>query len=167
MPGLIALFLIISSNCRSQEYKRIGVGIQRGIWALYGPSVVVDLNRRVGLQSIVGIIPAASETNANLGFFERLLVRPIIYKTNSLYLAAMFGASHWHYLGPNGSDYVEAYEWGTNWGLMGGGELDLRLIFPHFLPLFLSAEGGIEHRQTRYTTSNTYPSYGFGVHYRF
>jgi len=165
--GLITLLLIIPVVCKSQEYKRFGVGVQRGIWALYGPSVIIDVHRRVGFQTIVGVIPANSETNANLGFFERLIVRPIIYKTSSLYIAGMYGAAHWHYLGPSGSDYVEAYEWGTNWGLMGGGELDLRLIIPHFIPLFISAEGGIEHRQTKYTTSNTYPSYGFGIHYRF
>jgi hypothetical protein len=82
-------------------------------------------------------------------------------------MAGMFGAAHWHYLGPSGTNYVEAYEWGSHWGIMGGGELDLRLFFPGFIPLFINAEGGIEHRQTKYTTSKTYPTYGFGIHYRF
>jgi hypothetical protein len=162
-----SILCLTPQAAKPQEYGKYAIGFQRGIWALYGPSVILDLNRKIGFQTIVGFIPANSETNANLGFFERVILSPITYKTSSLYMAGMVGASHWHYMGPSGSDLVEAYEWGTNYGLMGGAELDLRMIFKRFIPIFLNAEGGIEHRQTKYTTSNTYPTYGFGIHYRF
>lgn len=165
---LAAMLLLTAKQAmKAQEYGKYAIGLQRGIWALYGPSASIDLNRRIGFQTIIGIIPANSETNSNLGVFERIIFRPITYKTNSLYMVGMFGASRWHYIGPYGNDLIEAYEWGTNYGLMGGAEFDLRMIFKNFIPLFLNIEGGIEHRKTRYTTSSTYPTYGFGIHYRF
>ena len=173
MKKIINLFIaviVISAlphTVKAQEYGKYAVGLQRGIWALYGPSASIDINRRIGFQTVVGIIPANKETNANLGIFERILYRPITYKTNSLYLVGMFGASHWHYIGPAGGNIVEAYEWGTNAGIMGGAEFDLRMLMKKFIPIFVNIEGGIEHRQTKYTTSSTYPTYGFGIHYRF
>ena len=164
---VVLFFLVIPSVVKSQEYGRYGVGLQNGIWAFYGPSFVINMNRNIGFESIVGCIKSDPETNSNLGFYERLILRPITYKSNSLYAAGMLGSTHWHFMGPYKGDYVEAYEWGFDWGLMGGAEIDFRLFFPKFIPLFINVEGGIEHRSTKYTTSNTYPTYGFGIHYRF
>jgi hypothetical protein len=158
--------LFIPTISKSQEYGHFGVGVQRAIWTLWGPSAIIDLNRRIGFETIIGI-DFFSNTNSNLGAFERVIIRPLTYKTNSLYLAGMVGVAHWHFLGSYHGDYIEAYEWGLHWGIMGGAELDSRLLFPRCIPLFINIEGGMEHRETKYTTSNTYPTYGFGIHYRF
>jgi hypothetical protein len=164
--ALVFTWIMISSFAvKAQEFGRYGLGFQRAIWTLWGPSVIVDVNRHIGFETIVGV-DFFSNTNSNIGAFERLLVRPIKYKTNSLYIAGMLGTARWHYMGSYGSSYISAYEWGLQLGLMGGAELDLRLLFPGFIPLFINVEGGLEHRETKYTTSNTYPTYGFGIHYR-
>lgn len=167
---LIVIFLvsvlIMPLSGKSQEYGRFGVGVQRAIWTLFGPSVIIDVHRRVGFETILGV-DWFSTTNSNIGVFERLILRPVTYKTNSLYLVGMAGTARWHFMGTYDGDYIEAYEWGRHWGVMAGIELDTRLLFPKFIPLFVSSEWGYEHRETKYTTSNTYFSFGFGFHYRF
>jgi hypothetical protein len=167
MVFVASVIIAATQNSNAQEYGKFAIGFQRGIWALYGPSFTVDLNRKIGFETVLGIVPPNAETNANLGIFERILVRPVTFKTNSLYAAGMLGTSHWHYLGGYDDNFVEAYEWGLNLGLVGGAEFDTRMLIKKFLPLFINVEGGIEHRQTKYTTSATYGTFGLGIHYRF
>lgn len=163
---LTGLLLISSFYCSAQDYGRLGLGFQRAMWSLWGPSVSYDLNRHLGFETVVGIVPFP-KTNSDIGFFERAIIRPLTYKTNSLYIAPLIGTARWEYSLSDGTYFYHGKEWSFQYGIMGGVEIDLRVLFPKLFPLYINAEFGYEGWKTKMTTDDAYISYGFGAHYRF
>lgn len=163
---LIVILFTGSSLCKAQEFGHMALGFQRAMWSLWGPSFSYDMNRYIGSETVIGIVPFP-KTNSDIGFFERAIIRPLTYKTNSLYIAPLIGTARWEYSLSDGTYFYHGKEWSFQYGIMGGVEIDLRVLFPKLFPLYINAEFGYEGWKTKMTTDDAYLSYGFGAHYRF
>jgi hypothetical protein len=140
---LSVILLTVPPVCKAQEFGDKGFGLQRATWTLWGPSWITDLNRHFGVETIIGIIPFP-KTNSDVGFFERIIVRPLTYKTNSFYIAPIIGTERWEYALSDGTYFYKGKEWSFHYGIMAGIEVDLRMVFPKLFPLFINGEFGYE-----------------------
>lgn len=165
-PLLLFVLLTIAPLCRAQEFGTASLGFQRAMWTLWGPSFSYELHRNFGLETVIGIVPFP-KTNSDIGFFERIIIRPLTYRTNSFYLAPVVGTARWEYSLSDGTYFYHGKEWSFQYGILGGLEIDLRMIFPKLFPLFINGEFGYEGWRTRMTTDDAYITYGFGAHLRF
>jgi hypothetical protein len=163
----ILLFVIVSFNNQTvaQESKpeKFSVGFQRPCWPLWGPSFSYDPGKYFGIETVIGLI-RVPDAALKYGAFERVIVRPLHYKNNNLYLFGMFGLAKAEYMGEN-MYFIE--EIAQYFGAYAAAELDLRTLFKKFIPLYVNFEFGIEYSSAGYLHNEPYPSYGFGLRYKF
>jgi len=161
--SIIFFCLLQPTFSQEERTEHVGIGIQRPAWPLFGPSVSYDFNRYFGLETVFGVI-RLPDAAAKYGVFERLIIRPVHLKTNNLYIYGSYGIAKVEYWA-EGFVYIE--EPAHYLGAYIAAELDLRTFFTKFIALYANGEFGIEYSSAGYLHSEPYPSFGFGVRYKF